>query len=265
MSPAQILRWYADMGVDMALDDVPHDRFAESALAMSAATAAEPARTAMLPPRQAPKAGLAAVATPGPAAASSKALAARAASLDELREALRQFDGCALKNTATQLVFEDGDRASRIMLVGEAPGAEEDRQGKPFVGRAGQLLDKMLASIGLDRTKVYIANVIPWRPPGNRPPTPQEQALCLPFIARQIELAAPDLLVCLGGSSAQALLEIKDGIMRARGRWFEFAVPGRSIPVLAMLHPAYLLRQPAHKRLAWLDLLELRKRMEAIS
>ena len=191
-----------------------------------------------------------------------------ARNLDELRAALEGFDGCALKRTASRLVFADGNPQARIMLVGEAPGGDEDKQGLPFVGRAGQLLDRMLASIGLDRTSVYIANVVPWRPPGNRTPTTQETAICLPFILRQIALCNPDLLVCLGGSSAQTLLGIRDGIMKSRGRWYDFTVEGdegpRRVPCIATLHPAYLLRQPAHKRLAWRDLIELRKAIESL-
>jgi DNA polymerase len=147
------------------------------------------------------------------------------------------------------------------MFVGEAPGADEDREGVPFVGRAGQLLDKMLASIGLDRGKVYIANVVPWRPPGNRTPTPLEMAACLPFTRRQIELVDPKILVCLGGASAQTLLGGKEGVMRMRGRWFTYPVGNTEIRALAMLHPAYLLRQPAHKKLAWQDLRMLAKEL----
>jgi DNA polymerase len=149
------------------------------------------------------------------------------------------------------------------MLVGEAPGADEDRIGKPFMGRSGQLLDRMLAAIGLDRNAVYIANIVPWRPPGNRTPTPQEVAICKPFIERQIELANPDFLVCLGGPAAQNLLSIKDGILRTRGRWFSYATPdGRTIRTLATLHPAYLLRQPLQKRLGWRDFLALRRALD---
>jgi uracil-DNA glycosylase len=144
------------------------------------------------------------------------------------------------------------------MFVGEAPGAEEDRAGLPFVGRSGQLLDRMLAAIGLDRTRAYIANVIPWRPPGNRTPTPQELAICLPFIMRQIELADPDILVCLGGPSAQTLLGLKDGIIRSRGRWHDYDLGHRHVRAIATLHPAYLLRQPLQKRLAWRDFKAIR-------
>ncbi len=197
------------------------------------------------------------------AVASAREQAASAGTLDELREKLDAFDGCALKNAATQLVFADGAPDARVMIVGEGPGAEEDRIGKPFVGKAGQLLDKMLAAIGLDRTKVYIANVVPWRPPGNRTPTPQELALCLPFIRRQIELVSPDFLVLLGASSAQTLLNEKEGIMRLRGHWHDYDCGDRKIKALPMLHPAYLLRAPLKKAQAWRDLRSLRHALDA--
>ena len=270
LSPAQILRWYVDMGVDIALDEMPHDRLAEGAAlaALPRATVAadeEPRpRPALLPPRPAPQAGPA-VLMAGPEAGipSARALAAAATTLGDLRAALESLEGCALKTTATRLVFADGNPQARIMLVGEAPGADEDRTGIPFAGKAGHLLDKMLAAIGLDRTSVYLASTIPWRPPGNRPVTPAENAMLLPFIVRHIELAAPALLVCMGGTAVQTLLESREGILRARGKWFGFSAGGREIPALAMLHPAYLLNQPVHKRRAWQDLLELRQRMEA--
>jgi DNA polymerase len=182
-----------------------------------------------------------------------------ATSLEELRAILDHFDGCALKATASRLVFADGNPQARVMLVGEAPGRDEDLAGLPFVGRSGQLLDRMLAAISLDRTSAYIANIIPWRPPGNRTPTPQEAAICLPFILRQIELANPDVLVCLGGPSAQTLLGTKDGILRTRGRWFTYHTGSREIRAMPTLHPAYLLRQPVQKRLAWRDFLAIRK------
>jgi uracil-DNA glycosylase family 4 len=255
-----LLRWYRDMGVDLAVDAVPHDRFAEA----TATTVLPPVpREARTPERRD---------MPFDAARGGEALehtarecAASARSLDELRDALENFDGCGLKATATKLVFGDGNPKADIMLVGEAPGAEEDRAGVPFVGRAGQLLDKMLAAIGLDRGKVYIANVVPWRPPGNRTPTPAEIALCLPFTRRQIELVNPKILVCLGAPSAQTLLGAKDAIMRLRGRWLDYPLGDRTIPALPMLHPAYLLRQPAQKRLAWQDLRTLAKAVERLS
>jgi DNA polymerase len=185
--------------------------------------------------------------------------ARNAASLEELRAILAGFEGCALRATAKQLVFADGNPQSRVMFVGEAPGRDEDIEGLPFVGRSGKLLDRMLAAIGLDRTSAYIANIVPWRPPGNRTPTPQESQICLPFILRQVELADPDILVCLGGPAAQSLLGVTDGIMRTRGRWFPFNTGTREIRALATLHPAYLLRQPLHKRLAWRDFLAVKQ------
>ncbi len=274
-----LLRWYVDMGVDIAVDAEPHDRFAEAA-ALAAAPRAAPAAEA---PRRAPTGlgaanqgssrlpGLAAPPLVGGAAALSAELAVRSAreaaaearTLDELKAVLEAFEGCSLKGTATRLAFSDGDPAGRVMAVGEAPGAEEDRQGRPFSGRSGQLLDRMLAAVGLDRAGVYIANVVPWRPPGNRTPTPQEVAICRPFIARQIELADPDVLVCLGGPAAQSLLGAKEGIMRLRGRWHDYDTGTRTVRALPMLHPAYLLRTPAHKKLAWADLRALRKALDA--
>ena len=202
---------------------------------------------------------LAAPTTPDAAIMAAREAARTAANLDELRALLENFEGCSLRNTATQLVFADGNPEGRVMFVGEAPGHEEDISGRPFVGRSGQLLDRMIEAIGLDRTKVYIANVVPWRPPGNRTPTPQETAICLPFIRRQIELADPDILVCLGQPSTQTLLGTKDGITRTRGRWFKFDTGRREIRALATYHPAFLLRSPLQKRLAWRDFLALKK------
>ena len=170
---------------------------------------------------------------------------------------LERFDGCALKATATQLVFADGNPQARVMFVGEAPGREEDIEGLPFVGRSGKLLDLMMAAIGLDRTSAYIANVVPWRPPGNRTPTPQETAICIPFILRQIELADPDVLVCMGNPSTQTLLATKDGITKTRGRWLAFHTGTREIRAIPTYHPAFLLRSPLQKRFAWRDFLAI--------
>jgi DNA polymerase len=186
-----------------------------------------------------------------------------AKTLDELRAILDRFEGCGLRATATQLVFADGNPKARLMFVGEAPGAEEDVQGLPFVGRSGRLLDRMIAAIGLDRSSVYIANIVPWRPPGNRTPTPQEAAICLPFLLRQIELVDPDILVCLGGPSGQTLLGFKDGIRRMRGKWFSFHTGTREIRAMATFHPAYLLRSPLEKRFAWRDFLAIKKALSA--
>jgi DNA polymerase len=203
-----------------------------------------------------------AVASPEEAASAARDQARSARSLEELAALLASFEGCGLRVTAKNLVFADGNPQSRLMLVGEAPGGDEDRIGKPFVGRSGQLLDRMLAAIGLDRTSVYIANIVPWRPPGNRTPTPQEVAICRPFIEKQIELADPDILVCLGGPSAQTLLSIKEGILKTRGRWFPYQTGRREIRAFATLHPAYLLRQPLQKRLAWRDFRALKRALE---
>jgi DNA polymerase len=259
---AETLRWWREAGVDLALDETPHDRFAES---VAPAARRAPAPVAASAPRAAdpPKPASALTAPPDEAQRSAREAAAAARTLEELRAALERFEGCGLKATATQLVFADGSPEARIMLVGEAPGGDEDRIGRPFVGRAGRLLDRMLAAIGLDRTKVYIANVVPWRPPGNRTPTPQETAVCLPFVRRQIALVAPRLLVCLGGSATQTLLGVKEGITRTRGVWREYTDDdGAAIPTLPMFHPAYLLRQPAAKRQAWADLRKLARAVE---
>jgi uracil-DNA glycosylase family 4 len=261
----RLLRWYADMGVDIALDATPHDRTREPVAAPPKAIRenAEPAKDEVPRPRAAPlPSAPGALAALAPAEASqqdAREAAASARTLAELRNNLLAFEGCGLKATATQLVFGSGEAGAEVMFVGEAPGADEDRQGVPFVGPAGQLLDKMLASIGLDRSKVYIANVVPWRPPGNRTPTPLETAACLPFTRRQIELVVPKILVCLGAPSAQTLLNSKEAITRLRGRWFDYAAGDVAIKAIAMLHPAYLLRRPADKRLAWRDMRLLAK------
>jgi DNA polymerase len=268
----ELLAFYAEAGVDALVGESPVDRFAGEARAehviaqppaIGDAPPARPAAEAPAPRGAASRAPAAPVPPPPPspddAAIEARAAAARAASLDELRTILDRFDGCALKSTAKQLVFADGKPQARVMFVGEAPGREEDLEGLPFVGRSGQLLDRMMAAIGLDRGGAYIANVIPWRPPGNRTPTPQETAICLPFTRRQIELADPDVLVCLGNPSAQTLLGVKDGIMKTRGRWFAYHTGTREIRAIATFHPAYLLRQPLQKRLAWRDFLAIKQ------
>jgi uracil-DNA glycosylase family 4 len=196
----------------------------------------------------------------------ARSIASACASLGELEAALERFDGCALKETATRLCFADGSPQAPLMLIGEAPGAEEDRQGKPFVGPSGQLLDRMLAAIGLDRSAVWITNLLFWRPPGNRPPTTTEVAICQPFLERQIELLAPGLILFLGGSAAKALLDVSEGVTRLRGRRFAYQPAGALAPIPAYVtfHPAYLLRQPLHKRLVWRDLLTLREELDEL-
>ena len=195
--------------------------------------------------------------------ADAQRLALAATSIEEIRQALEGFDGCPLKATATQLCLYDGNPDAKIMIIGEAPGGQEDRQGKPFVGPAGQLLDRMLTAIGLDRSQVFITNLLFWRPPGNRNPTPAEIAVCLPFLERQVELLEPKLLLLTGGMSAKTLLNRSQGILKLRGRWDDYRHPRLDdpIPALPTLHPAYLLRQPAQKREAWRDLLAFREAM----
>ena len=198
---------------------------------------------------------------------SANALAAAATTLDELRAAVERFDECALKRTATHTVFADGNPKAPLMFVGEAPGADEDLRGLPFVGKAGQLLDRMLAAIGLNRETAYITNILFWRPPGNRQPTSGEIAACLPFVERHIELVSPEFLVLLGGTAAKTLLARSEGIMRLRGRWFDYSTPGlaRPVPTLATFHPAYLLRSPGQKRQAWQEFLALKDRLATLS
>jgi uracil-DNA glycosylase family 4 len=274
-----LLAFYLEAGADALVGETPVDRFAEPAPApVSGASAPETtAREAIearppskirttLPPKGVPaEQRPAGPAPPSPEAAvmAARAAAKSAATLEELRAILERFDGCALKTTAKQLVFADGTPGARVMFVGEAPGRDEDIEGLPFVGRSGKLLDRIAAAIGLDRTSFYIANIVPWRPPGNRTPTPQESQICLPFILRQIELANPDVLVCLGGPSAQTLLGVTEGIMRTRGRWFTFNTGAREIKAIATLHPAYLLRQPLAKRQVWQDFLKIRQALDA--
>jgi uracil-DNA glycosylase family 4 len=258
-----LLDFHVEAGVDLALDEAPHNRFAKPkskpVQPKASPPKAEPAKSAS-PPRALPKA---AASAPEEVASLAREQARHAQSLEELEAILAGFDGCALKFSAKNLAFADGNPEGRVMLVGEAPGADEDRIGKPFMGRSGQLLDRMLATIGLDRSQVYVANIVPWRPPGNRTPTPQEIAICKPFIARQIELASPELLLCLGGPAAQNLLGIKEGILRTRGRWFAYKTEdGREIRALPTLHPAYLLRQPLQKRLGWRDFQALRRALD---
>jgi len=265
----ELLAFYIEAGVDFAVGEAPVNRFANTtATETTARAAAEGAAAAVArgidqrpSPDVAARTSAAPAAPPAPEAAimAAREAARNAASLEELRAILAGFEGCALRGTAKQLVFADGNPQSRVMFVGEAPGRDEDIEGLPFVGRSGKLLDRMMAAIGLDRTSAYIANIVPWRPPGNRTPTPQESQICLPFILRQVELADPDILVCLGGPAAQSLLGVTDGIMRTRGRWFPFNTGTREIRALATLHPAYLLRQPLHKRLAWRDFLAVKQ------
>jgi DNA polymerase len=201
------------------------------------------------------------------AAATARELAAAAKTLDELKNAIAKFEGLSLKATATNLVFADGNPESRLMLIGEAPGAEEDRRGLPFVGASGQLLDRMLAAIGHDRASCYITNIVNWRPPGNRKPSPAEMSLCLPFIERHIALIKPALIVLLGDTAAKTLTNRTEGITRLRGKWFTWptADGAGTIPVLPTFHPAFLLRSPGQKREAWADLLAAKRKLAELA
>lgn len=266
-----MLRWQQASGVDVAVAEAPQDRFAEAQMARA------PAKPAVRPAPSLPPTSHAAPAQPPSAAAGAapvadeadiqraSEIAAACASMDELRAAYEAFEGCPLKLRATQLVFADGNPEADIMLVGEAPGRDEDLQGKPFVGRAGQLLDRMLAAIGLDRDRVFIVNTVPWRPPGNRNPTPLEIAACRPFLDRQVQLASPKLMMSLGLVATQTLFDQKVSITRARGQWRDVTFGDFTVPVLPTLHPAFLLRQPRQKREAWQDLLTLKQAFEALN
>lgn len=252
------LNWLVEAGADESIAEAPVNRLLAKTQAAPIPVAAPrltvPARAPAPPPGA------------GDAIAGAMAAAASATTLAELQAALEAFEGCGLKRTATNTVFADGVAHAPVMLIGEAPGREEDRVGKPFVGRAGQLLDKMLASIGLDRkTNVYITNVINWRPPDNRDPSPEEAAACLPFLRRHIELARPQVIILLGAVAARHVVGVSDGIMKLRGRWMDYRVGEGMVPLMPTLHPAYLLRQPAHKKLAWRDLQSVRDRIQALA
>lgn len=250
------LAWQVELGADEAIAEAPIDRFAADAPAGPAAPAV---RVRPATPPSTAGAG-------APAAPDATLLARAANTLDDLAEALREWPGSALREGARNFVFCDGNPAARLMVIGEAPGAEEDRQGKPFVGRAGQLLDRMLAAIGLSRTApapedaVYITNMLPWRPPGNRTPSEQEVLAFLPFVLRHIELADPEIVLSMGNTPTKALLATATGIKRMRGRWTRLESVGK--PLLPSFHPAYLLRQPGDKKLAWLDLIQIAKALE---
>lgn len=261
MNPLEALSWTVEMGADEAIGDVAIDRYAESAARVAV-------RQPVVPPSPTSVSSVSAPArlplAPSQAVVDSLAAASAAKTLDELRDALAAFEGCALKQTATNLVFADGNPEADVMILGEAPGAEEDRRGVPFVGASGKLMDMMLGAIGLDRDSAYISNIIFWRPPGNRNPTAAEVAACMPFVQRHIALVRPRVLVFVGGASAKAMLDRKEGIMRLRGKWYDYQGPDQetAIPALATFHPAYLLRSPGQKRLVWRDLLMLKARLD---
>ncbi|SJZ72339.1 DNA polymerase [Enhydrobacter aerosaccus] len=274
---AAILRWYVEQGLDETIGEEPVDRFAlpSPAAAPVAVTvamtppAATPARPAAPTPlRAAPPAPRPPVPLESPQLVEdARALAEGCTTLAELEAAVRSFEGCALKRTAKNTVFADGLPDAPVMVVGEAPGADEDRLGKPFVGVSGQLMDRMMEAIGLTRAGgFYITNILFWRPPGNRTPTLAEQGMCLAFTRRHIELIRPKVLVLAGGVAAKAVLDTAEGIMRLRGKWASYRLgDGTEIPTMPTFHPAYLLRTPASKRQSWMDLLAIEKKLKDLA
>ncbi|MFN3232442.1 MAG: uracil-DNA glycosylase family protein [Alphaproteobacteria bacterium] len=269
---AALLRWQVEMGADEAIGEEPVNRF-EAAPVRPPLPTTRPASTPasaeashgenrpVPPPQPATPTEPRPLEPADQSVSTARQIAMGCSSLDELRAALSRFDQCPLQATATNLVFADGNPDAGLMIIGEAPGADEDRKGLPFVGVSGKLLDKMLAAIGRDRSSAYITNTIFWRPPGNRKPTTFESELCLPFLERHIELVRPKAIVLLGGSAAAAVLETTVGITRLRGKWQDYNKSGLNVPVLPTYHPAYLLRQPALKRDAWRDFLSLKTRL----
>ena len=276
---ALLLRLQIEFGADEAILEAPVNRYRVPAQVAPTPAPVPPAANTPVPPATSAPARPAAdeptlparrppASAPGlpsqsAAMASARDLATGAADLAQLALAIRAFDGSSLKFTATNLVFADGNPEAPSMWIGEAPGADEDRQGKPFVGVSGQLLDRMMAAIGLDRRSAYITNILPWRPPGNRKPTPAEAEVFHPFLERHIALVQPKLIVLVGGTAATAVLKRPEGITRIHGRWFTYELGDAPVPTIAIFHPAYLLRQPALKREAWRDLLTIKERIAA--
>ena len=265
-----LLRWYVDQGIDESIGEEAVDRFAAPAAQAAPPPIQQQAPTAPTPIRPAPAAP-APLRGPVPIESpqlveDARVLAQRCNSVEELEAAVRAFEGCALKRTAKNTVFADGVVGSPVMIVGEAPGADEDRLGKPFVGVSGQLMDRMFDAIGMSRERdLYITNILFWRPPGNRTPTLAEQAICMAFTRRHIELARPKVLVLAGGTAAKSVLETTEGIMRLRGKWTNLSLDdGSAVPTLPTFHPAYLLRTPASKRQSWSDLLSLDKKLREL-
>ena len=270
MSTLQTLNWLVEAGADEAMGDAPINRLSQPPLQGERSKFAAQISGGGVSPGNSTKSPSDFPTLPLPgektdSISSAMEIAAACNSLAELKTALEAFDGGALKRGAAHTVFADGTPSHGIMLIGEAPGREEDQKGLPFVGRAGQLLDRMLAAIALDRrSNAYITNVINWRPPGNRDPSPEEAAMCLPFLRRHIELATPRIIILLGAVAARHVMGHTEGIMKIRGRWMEYRVGERMIPIMPTLHPAYLLRQPAHKKLAWRDLQAIAEKMESL-
>lgn len=266
------LQWHIDAGCDECVEDEPINRFelidaapgmaapqqmqAQSNVTSSVSTSPGVSRGAKVDPREINN---------NQQVRSAVMLAAQAKSIDDLRQVLDTFEGCILKKTATNLVLSDGPADAKLMLVGEAPGAEEDRQGLPFVGPSGQLINAILGSVGIAREEVMVSNTVFWRPPGNRTPTTQEAAVCKPFIERLIEIVDPKILICVGAPSAHTLLGETQGISRLRGKWFSFQTPNLSHPIdaTALFHPTYLQTTPIKKRDVWNDIRMIKRKLDA--
>lgn len=272
----ELLRFYADAGYDEALDDMPHDRFAQASAAKAAQQAAASAPREMnqaaesrgtQAPRQAPPPRHSSATIPDEAqVARAREIARAAPDLASLRAALEAFDGCNLRGTAKQLVFGEGNPQAPIMLIGDPPSREDDLDGQAFSGRDGMLLDRILAAMGLDRTSSFLATMLPWRPPGNRDPSPIEMEICRPFIERQVELVAPRVLVLLGNPASRMMLRASENIMRIRGNWQDYtSEAGVKIPAMPTFAPRYLLDRPAHKALTWRDMLEVKARLKDLA
>ncbi len=264
----EALKWYVDNGVTDVLENEPVDKTQPAEPIAALVTEAKTQKKTTLTPEvpKAPPMGS------NEARKSAEELAKNVKTLDELREAIASFDGLSVKKTALNMVFCDGNPKAPIMVIGEAPGADEDEQGKPFVGASGQLLDKILAGIGLSRKNeeanksVYVSNILNWRPPGNRTPTPAEMSIALPFIEKHIQLIAPKILILVGNTPMKSLLDSKEGIMKMRGSWHDYKTVsnigelGSEILVLPTFHPAFLLRNPMKKKDVWQDMIALQKK-----
>ncbi len=263
LDPANMLKWYIECGVNETISNSEINWFEENNNIVINQQVNE--NTSIISKRSQKPAVQPPLTTNKEIIENAEKLAAASTTLDELKAAILSFDGCSLKKTASNTVFSDGNPKSDIMLIGEAPGAEEDRTGKPFVGEAGQLLDKMFAAVNMTRKDdFYVANVLPWRPPGNRKPTEAECNVCLPFLRRHIELFDPKMIILIGGTSASALLNVQTGITKLRGKWLEYSLGEQKIPIMPIFHPAYLLRQPHFKKQTWHDLLSIKEKIGRI-
>lgn len=251
MSNSAVVSWLKDIGDDLIIGSSPSDLITEPVQNLKRQ------KLPVTKPLSSSKPKI---------ANSSKELAQKAKSLAELKAIMESFDGCELKRVANKMVFGDGNPESKIMLIGEAPGADEDKVGLPFVGPSGKLLDQIFSSIGLTRDHYYITNIIPWRPPGNRDPTPEERAICMPFVERRIELIQPKIIVMIGGVAAKSLLNVTTGITTSRGQWHAYKTEqmNDTIEAFAIYHPSYLLRSPGQKRIVWKDMLVLKQKLKSI-